>query len=118
MVKKVKKFNYQKNLKKAWKKQKEKKYPKVKADELKEFWNKNESIAKNYAKLGLSIDPNMTLEIPKAKKLLNPEVMEIEEAKKLNQPQQEVETPAIKKLIKEASRPVEKVYNLNENDVL
>lgn len=79
MVKKVKKFNYKKNLKKAWKKLKEKENPQVKTDELKEFWNKNASMKDNYSNLGLSMDPNKTLEIPRAKVLLNPEVMEIEE---------------------------------------
>lgn len=79
MVKKTRKFNYKKNLKKAWKKLKEKKNPTVKNDDVKEFWDKSVSMKSNYAKLGLSMDPNETFEIPRAKILLNPEVMEIEE---------------------------------------
>lgn len=79
MVKKVKRFNYQKNLKKAWKKLKEKKNPKVKNEDLKEFWDKTATMKSNYSKLGLSFDPNQTLEIPSAKILLNPEVMELKE---------------------------------------
>jgi hypothetical protein len=78
MVKKVKKFNYKADLKKKWKKMKDKKNPKVNADRLKEFWDPNKSIQANYRDLGLSIDPNQTLGIPKTKNLLNPEVMEIE----------------------------------------
>jgi hypothetical protein len=120
MVKKVRKFNYQKNLKKAWKKLKEKEKPKVNAELIQEFWNRNESIQKNYTKLGLSLDPNETLGIPKAKVLLNPDVMDIEEAKKLSElsKHKKPDTPAVRKLTREANKPVEKTYSLNENDVL
>lgn len=120
MVKKTRKFNYKKNLKKAWKKLKEKKNPTtVKNDDVKEFWDSNVSMKSNYDKLGLSFDPNATIEIPRAKVLLNPEVMEIEEAKLLSKARKpQKETPALKKLIEQANRPVEKVYNLNENDIL
>lgn len=122
MVKKTKKFNYKKNLKKAWKKLKEKKNPTVKNDDIKEFWDSNVSMKRNYANLGLSIDPNETLEIPRAKVLLNPEVMEIEKAKEISKAQKrerkEATTPAVKKLMEKANQPVEKVYNLNENDIL
>lgn len=118
MVKKVKKFNYKKNLKKAWKKLKDKENPKVNAELIKEFWNRNQSIEKNYSKLGLSLDPNVTLGIPKAKVLLTPDVMDIDEAKKLSEQSKKKDTPAIRKLTREAERPVEKTYNLNENDVL
>jgi hypothetical protein len=79
MVKKVKKFNYNKNLKKAWKKLKEKKNPKVKNEDLKEFWDQTATMKSNYSKLGLSFDPNQTIEIPSAKVLLNPEVMDLKE---------------------------------------
>lgn len=78
MVKKVRKFNYKKDMKKEWKKAKAKKNPVVKAENLKEFWDTTKSIKKNYAELGLAADPNQALAIPKAKALLNPEVMEIE----------------------------------------
>jgi hypothetical protein len=80
MVKKTRKFNYQKDLKKKWKKEKEKKNPKVNTDRLKDFWNENKSVRFNYTELGLSMDPNQTLEIPKTKtRLLNPEIMKIED---------------------------------------
>ena len=79
MVKKTKKFNYQKDLKKKWKKEKEKKNPKINTDKLKDFWDENKSVRFNYKELGLCIDPNQTLGIPKTKKLLNPEIMNIEE---------------------------------------
>lgn len=78
MVKKAKKFNYGKDLKKKWKQMKAKKNPKVNAEQLKEFWDPNKSIQANYMDLGLVADPNLALAIPKAKNLLNPEVMEIE----------------------------------------
>ena len=78
MVKKVKKFNYQKDLKKKWKKMKDKKNPKINTHKLEPFWDPNKSIQANYRDLGLSINPNQTLGIPKTKNLLNPEVMEIE----------------------------------------
>lgn len=84
MVKKVKKFQHGKNLKKKWKQEKAKKHPKVNADVLKGFWDQKKSIAKNYMELGLSYDPNLTLAIPKTKDTQNPlncEVMDIEEVR-------------------------------------
>lgn len=77
MVKKTRKFNYKKDLKKKWKQMKAKTNPEVKTEQLKEFWNSHKSIKANYAEMGLSADPNITIGIPKAKVLLNPEVMEI-----------------------------------------
>jgi len=79
MVKKVKKFNYKTDLKKQWKKEKEKKNPVVKTDQLKSYWDPKRSMKQNYANLGLSLDPNETFAIPRAKQLLNPEVMSLEE---------------------------------------
>ncbi len=85
MVKKAKKFNYQKDRKKDWKRLKAKKNPKVNAEQLKNFWDQSKSIAQNYMDLGLASDPNTAsgMEIPKAKKriqqqLMEPEIMEIE----------------------------------------
>ena len=85
MVKKAKKFNYQKDRKKDWKKLKAKKNPKVNSEQLKAFWNQNKTVAQNYMDLGLAMDPNMVtgMEIPKTKKriqeqLMEPEIMEIE----------------------------------------
>ena len=85
MVKKAKKFNYQKDRKKDWKKLKAKKNPKVNSEQLKTFWNQNKTIAQNYMDLGLAMDPNMAtgMEIPKTKQriqeqLMEPEIMEIE----------------------------------------
>lgn len=79
MVKKVRKFNYKKDLKKQWKKEKEKKNPIIQTDQLKSIWNPKKSMKQNYADLGLSLDPNETFAIPRAKQLLNPEVMSLEE---------------------------------------
>lgn len=81
MVKKSRKFNYNKDLKKKWKQTKAKTNPEVKSEHLKEFWNTHKSIRANYAELGLSADPNISLAIPKAKNFLNPEVMEISKVK-------------------------------------
>ena len=85
MVKKAKKFNYQKDRKKDWKKLKAKKNPKVNAEQLKNFWDQRKSIAQNYIDLGLAADPNTAsgMEIHKTKKriqqqLLDPEIMDIE----------------------------------------
>ena len=82
MVKKTKKFQHGKNLKRKWKQMKAKKNPKVNSEQLKEFWDSSKSLAKNYMDLGLSMDPNMTLSIPKTKdtkKPMNCDVMDIEE---------------------------------------
>ena len=79
MVKKVRKFNYNKNLKKEWKKKKAKLHPEVNADNLKSFWDKKKSLLQNYQALGLAADPNISLAIPKAKSFLLPEVMDIDE---------------------------------------
>ena len=118
MVKKVKKFNYSKNLKKAWQKKKAKKNPQVNTDQLKAFWDPKKTLLENYKCLGIAADPNKSLEIPKARQLQNPEFMSIAEAKKLNEPKEEVDTPALRRLIKDSQQPVEKKYDLNENDQL
>jgi hypothetical protein len=77
MVKKVRKFNYQRDRKKDMRKKKAKKNPKVNAEQLKPFWDPKKTILENYRDLGLAADPNKTLEIPKAKTFLIPETMEI-----------------------------------------
>jgi hypothetical protein len=81
MVKKVRKFNYGKDLKKAWKKQKAKRTPIISDSTLKSAWSANKSIEKNYSDMGLTSDPNRTLRIPKTKTLLKPEVMDIEQVR-------------------------------------
>lgn len=58
---------------------KEKKNPKVNAEQLKGFWDPEKSIQANYRDLGLSYDPNVTIEIPKTKTKLQVETMDIEE---------------------------------------
>ena len=124
MVKKAKKFNYQKDRKKDWKKLKAKKNPKVNAEQLKNFWDQNKSIAANYMDLGLAYDPNLAagMEIPKTKKklqkqLLEPEVMEIEKAKEMSQLHKS-DTPAVKKLMHDATLKADPKFNLNENDIM
>lgn len=117
MVKKVRKFNYNKNLKKEWKKKKAKENPQVNADSLKPFWDPKKSMIENYKSMGISVDPNKSLEIPRIKKLMNPEYMSIKEAQEsLNEDEQQ--PAALRKLIKDSQQPVEKKYDLNENDVL
>ena len=75
-----------KNVKRKWKQLKAKKNPKINTEALKGLWDTNKSIANNYMDLGLSIDPNKTLAIPKTKDKVNPqnnkqtpEIMDIEE---------------------------------------
>ena len=77
MVKKVKKFNYQKDRRKDWKKKKAQKNPQINADQLKPFWDSKKSILANYRDLGIVADPNKNLEIPKTKNTLNPEAMNL-----------------------------------------
>jgi hypothetical protein len=79
MVKKQRKFNYNKNLKKAWKKEKAKRQPKISDDTLKAAWNSTKSIEGNYSEMGLTTNANRALRIPKTKTLLKPEVMDIEQ---------------------------------------
>ncbi len=77
MVKKVRKFNYQKDRKKEMRKKKAKKNPAVNAGQLKPFWNSKKTILENYRNLGISADPNESLAIPKAKSFLIPETMDL-----------------------------------------
>ena len=79
MVKKTRKFNYNKNLKKAWRKEKAKKTPKITDATLKEAWSLTKSIEGNYSEMGLTTDANKSLRIPKTKTLLKPEVMDIDQ---------------------------------------
>jgi hypothetical protein len=78
MVKKAKKFNYQKDLKKAWRKKKDKKKAHVTDKHLKAAWDESKSVEANYIEMGLASDPNKTLRVPKAKTLMQPEVMDIQ----------------------------------------
>lgn len=82
MVKKQKKFNYKKDLKKAWQKEKAKRQPKISDDTLKSAWSLTKSIEGNYAEMGLTTNANKSLRIPKAKTLLKPEVMDIEQVER------------------------------------
>jgi hypothetical protein len=79
MVKKTRKFNYGKNLKRSWQKEKRKKNPKILHEKLRAAWDSHKSIEGNYMDIGLSIDPNKTIGIPKTKTLFQPEVMSIED---------------------------------------
>ena len=124
MVKKVKKFQHGKNLKRKWKQMKQKKNPKVNADVLKGYWDPKKTLAQNYMELGLSMNPNETLAIPKTKDKVNPdkeycEVMDIEEAKALaKKNKEEMKTDAVKKLTAISEQKSDKGHNLNENDQL
>lgn len=123
-MKKVKKFQHGKNLKRKWKQMKQKKNPKVNADVLKGYWDPKKSLAQNYMDLGLSMDPNQTLAIPKTKDRMDPdmetcEVMDLEEAKELaKKNKEEMKTAAIKTLTEISDRKSDKGHNLNENDQL
>ncbi len=91
--------------------------------------------------LGLSYDPNVTIAIPKTKKKMQDEIMDIEEvtfkysytltkpndsnvfiknqAKNIkNEPNEEKNTPALRKLMEDANQKSDKKHNLNENDAL
>lgn len=122
MVKKhkKKKFNYNKNLKKAWKKQKAKKQAKVTDETLKAAWNAHKSIEYNYAELGLSSDPNKTLSIPRTKTIIQPEVMDLQKAIELEDqnkfPSGKKETRVVQELERRAKEAKDPEYNLNEND--
>ena len=140
MVKKHRKFNYNKNLKKAWKKEKAKRQPKISDDTLKSAWSLTKSIEGNYTDMGLTTDANKALRIPKTKTLLKPEVMDIEQVDRsvivrfniLNNffyqaielenqtlKKQNITKPSvIQTLEDEASKPVQKSFNHNENDKL
>jgi hypothetical protein len=122
MVKKHKKkrFNYNKNLKKAWKKQKAKKQAKVTDETLKAAWNTHKSIEYNYAELGLSSNPNKTLSIPRIKTLIQPEVMNLQKAIELENQNKfktnKKETSVVQELEKRAKEAKDPEYNLNESD--
>jgi len=62
------KFNYNKNRRRAWKKQK--KLPTIGCAEVKEAWDSRKSVQANFSDMGLSLDPNKTLRIPSTKELL------------------------------------------------
>jgi hypothetical protein len=84
MVKKVRKFNYQKDRKKEMRKKKAKKNPSVNSEQLKGFWDPKKTILQNYQNLGISADPNKSLVIPSTKSTMIPdEIMNIEQVFKI-----------------------------------
>ncbi|XP_071793673.1 nucleolar protein 16-like [Asterias amurensis] len=62
---KGKKFRYSVNRRRMWKRAK--KMPAITCKPLKEAWDPRKSMEKNLADFGLSVDPNKTIPIPKAR---------------------------------------------------
>jgi len=59
------KFNYNKNRRRAWKKQK--KLPSIGCAEIKAAWDDRKSVQANLSDMGLSLDANKSLRIPSTK---------------------------------------------------
>ncbi|CAK9298464.1 unnamed protein product [Gordionus sp. m RMFG-2023] len=76
----AKKFKYNVNKKKQWKKSK--KLPAIGMKELKETWNKHMTVKQNFRTFGLCFDPNSITSKDKSINKDNTEVMEIVESKK------------------------------------
>lgn len=93
------KFNYNKNRKREWKKKKT--LPKVKCEILENCWDHKLSHIVNLQKIGLSHDSNVTLRIPTTKELLlkkeNVEMPKVEE------------TSEVVKALEELAKPVKKM---------
>lgn len=60
-----KRYNYDIDRKKVWKKQK--KLPEIECKQIKHAWDTRKSLKQNMKDMGLSIDPNETLKIPQTK---------------------------------------------------
>ncbi|XP_041368660.1 nucleolar protein 16-like [Gigantopelta aegis] len=72
-----KKFNYSKDRKRIW--QKLKKTPTITCDEIRSAYDKKKSLKQNMIDMGLAMDPNQTIKIPKSKERFS-EVQSLSEA--------------------------------------
>lgn len=113
-VKKVRKqFNYNKNRKKEW--QKKKKQPNIGCEQVKNAWDDKKSVKKNLNEMGLSVDPNKTIRIPKTKDLIG------SNTKKENVDTKEAVMPiklhVMQDLEREACLPEKKTLKLSDPDV-
>ncbi|XP_062598220.1 uncharacterized protein LOC134259631 [Saccostrea cucullata] len=112
---KGKKFNYDKNRRKEWKKSK--KLPSIECTQIKKAWDPKKSMRRNLEEMGISADPNQTIKIPKTKDFLmddenNPET-EIEEKKV---PKKQPKEHVVHELEAEASVPLEKTLRLSSEE--
>ncbi|KAK2173769.1 hypothetical protein NP493_850g01034 [Ridgeia piscesae] len=107
---KVKKtFNYNKNRRKEWKKQK--KLPKIGCKQMKDAWDERRTVEYNLQNMGLSADPNKTLAMPKP---MDDVDVEAKPWKKLPQPKKLRVAHALER---EANAPQPKRFRLSEPDV-
>ncbi|XP_033125435.1 nucleolar protein 16-like [Anneissia japonica] len=72
-----KKFNYNVNLRKKWRKMK--KQPTVLCEQMKHNWDPKKTTKQNMHDMGLSYDPNEAVPIPKTKEVMKPKNLKDEE---------------------------------------
>ncbi|XP_061171604.1 uncharacterized protein LOC133181079 [Saccostrea echinata] len=112
---KGKKFNYDKNRRKEWKKSK--KLPSIECAQIKKAWDPKKSMRRNLEEMGISADPNQTIKIPKTKDFLmdeeNDQESEMREKKvHKKQPKEHV----VQELEEEANVPLEKTLRLSSEE--
>ncbi|XP_002740033.1 nucleolar protein 16-like [Saccoglossus kowalevskii] len=103
---KRKKYHYNVNRKKEWKKSK--RLPAIGCSQIKKAWDNTKSVKQNLSDMGLAVDPNISIPIPTAKQLLKHqklETMDLAEVRKLASKDHVVE-----ELVKEASLPEKKAH--------
>nr|XP_022341445.1 nucleolar protein 16-like [Crassostrea virginica] len=112
---KAKKYNYDKNRRKAWKKSK--KLPTIECAQIKQAWDPKKSVRKNLEEMGISADPNQTFKIPKTKDMIEIEGSDkSQESKKKKTSKHQPKEHVVQELEMEANLPLEKTLRLSSEE--
>lgn len=112
--KKTKKsFNYQRDRRRAW--HKSKKTPTIHCKQIREAWDDKKSLYTNMKEMGLSADPNITLQIPRAKDLLGPQTSDARA--EAGHTKKQRKHHVVEELEEEANAPQERQMRMSEPDV-
>ncbi|XP_074662580.1 nucleolar protein 16-like [Tubulanus polymorphus] len=119
--KRAKTFQYNKNRRKAWKKSK--KMPNIECDKVKAAWDEKKSVSHNLQEMGISMDPNLTLKIPKAKEIIHSHLKESDDEMDTTQksieknPKSRSKSYVADELEYEANLPQEQQLRLSQPEV-
>ncbi|XP_077992680.1 nucleolar protein 16-like [Glandiceps talaboti] len=106
---KRKKYNYNTNRRKLWKKSK--RVPDIKCTQIKQAWDRRKSVKQNLSDMGIATDPNQAIPIPKVRDLVQMESMDLEVARKQSKKH------VVEDMEEEANLPQKKTLRLSKPEV-
>ncbi|XP_070540666.1 nucleolar protein 16-like [Ptychodera flava] len=107
---KRKKYQYNVDRRKLWKKSR--RVPEIKCPQIKNAWDGRKSMKRNLAAMGLAVDPNKAIPIPKPKGPFSFEKTEVEAV-----PKEPPNKHVVEELEEEASLPEKKTLKLSRPEV-